>query len=216
MTKFDRAFIILGIGGALAVALGWRAPSPAPAAAETVRIASVDMLLLVERMISGEKYTADRDNFTADQNKKLKPLADELQKIRDDSKDLKEESDRFKALAREYNEKNQKFMELGQAANIDVESFKTAQVAEAFRILGEAVQSLAANQGYTHVVSTRSGNFVIKSNNVNGAVQEILARPLISSPAADDLTEKVIAELKLEPLPAPPVAAPVDPAPANK
>lgn len=222
MTKIERASITLGIGIALALALGWRGPgevaaaTPAPVSADNARFATVDILLLVERMISNEKYTADRDNFTNEQNKKLKPLADELQKLRDDSKDLKEESERFKALAREFGEKNQKFMELGQQANREVEQFKTAQVNEAFRIIGEATDKLAGELGYTHVFSTRSGPFAIKSENVSGAVQEILARPLIKTPAADDLTDRLIKDMKLEAPPAPPAATPVPAAPADK
>lgn len=210
MTKTERLTITAGIGLALALALGLRGTGEpahaAPTAAETTRIATVDMLLLVERMISGEKYTADRDNFTAEQNKKLQPLADELQKLRDDSKDLKEESERFKNLAREFNEKNQRLMEMGQVANREVEQFKTAQVTEAFRLVGEAAERMAGELGYSHVFSTRSGAFTIKSDNVNGAVQEILARGLVKSPTADDLTERLIAAMKLE---APAAAVPV-------
>lgn len=217
MTKIERVGVTLGIGAAIAIALGVRgagelaAASPAAPATgqvEVIRIATVDTLLLVERLISNEKYTADRDTFTAEKNKTLRPLADELQKIREDSKDLKEESDRFKALAREFSEKNQQFMEMGQQANREVEQFKTAQVNEAFRLIGDASSQMARDLGYTHLWSTRSGAFAIKSDNVNGAVQEILARPLVMSPAADDLTERLIASLKLTE----PVAAPADPA----
>jgi hypothetical protein len=61
------------------------------------------------------------------------------------------------------------------------------------------------------------------STNVNGVLQEMLARPIVRTNMADDLTDAVIKELKLEnvkPLsgqtaPAPTPAATPAPAPAS-
>ncbi|MBS0197176.1 MAG: OmpH family outer membrane protein [Planctomycetes bacterium] len=216
MTKLERASIFTGIAVAISLSLGWRGigevASAAPAMRDTARIATIDVLTVVERLVSSEKYAKDRDANTTEQNSKLQPIAEALQKIRDDAKDLKEESEKFKQLQADYGRKNQEFQQAQQSAAQQVDQFNTAQITEAYRLVCEAAEKMATESGYSHLFSSKSGPFTIKSSNVAGAVQEILARPIIKGIAADDLTERLLKDMKLDAPPAPAVAKPIDPA----
>ncbi len=79
-----------------------------------------------------------------------------------------------------------------------IDSFNTDQVREAYRLTLAAVDEMAAKQGYSHVIASRTGAAAIRSDNVAGALQEILARPMAKSDPADDLTDALIKQFKLE------------------
>jgi len=172
---------------------------PAPGiAADSPRIATVDILSVVERMVSSDKYKADRKVNDDEQLKSFQPLAEEIQKIQEEAKDLKEESEKYKGLSAKFAEVKPKYDQARQnAANI-VEKFNTLQVAEVYRLVLDAANTMATTSGYTHVIASKGGAPTIASTNIPGAVQEMLARPVIKGVAADDLTERLIKELNLE------------------
>jgi hypothetical protein len=229
MNTTERLVIYSGLAASLLLGLVGRMPSSGsvavarPAAtADAARIASLDVLAVVERMISNDVYKPQREAYEADQAKKLQPMADELQKIKDEAKDLKEESERFKALNTSFVEKNNAFNKLRSEAGAAVELYNTNQVGEAYRLVIEAATRIADSAGYTHIIASKGGPTTIASRNIPGAVQEILARPLIKGVAADDLTDRLIKELKLEnvvlptnPTPAAGAAQPLSTAPAK-
>ncbi|MEI7656635.1 MAG: OmpH family outer membrane protein [Phycisphaerae bacterium] len=193
------AALLLGLAGRLpdgrgsqAIAAGWGLKADAP------RIATVDVLSLVERMISTDQYKSQREAFETEEAKKLQPLAEELKKMQEEAKDLKEESERFKALNKTFLEKNSAFQQRRSEATAQLETFNTRQVGEAYRLILDAATQLADGLGYTHVIASKSGAIALSSKNIPGAVQEMLARPVVKGVAADDLTERLMKSLKLE------------------
>lgn len=224
MKNTERTIIYAGL--ALSLTMGLAAFSTGSSAiaesapskqADAPRIASIDVLSVVERMVSSDKYKTPRMTNETEQADKLKPLADELNKIQTEAKDLKEDSQRFKDMSTQFVQKNQDFQRLRQEAANQVENYNTLQVAEAYRLVLDAANQLATTSGYTHVIASKSGPATIASTNIPGAVQEMLARPLIKGVAADDLTERLIKQLGLENVVVnPPAATPIPtPAPAT-
>lgn len=205
--------ILLGLAGRLPDAGVSRAIAAGSArSADAPRIATVDVLSLVERMIATDQYKSQRDAFEMEEAKKLQPLAEELKKMQDEAKDLKEESDRFKALNKTFLEKNATFQQLRGDATAQLEAFNTRQVGEAYRLILDAATQMADSQGYTHVIASKAGPISLASKNIPGAVQEMLARPVVKGVAADDLTERLMKSLKLENVTLPSAAAaPVKP-----
>jgi Skp family chaperone for outer membrane proteins len=207
MTKCERVCVYGGIGLALAAGLGWRGVGE-PAAASNVsgivapmdamRLATVDILSLVQRLVTTEPYTQERDTMQTEQNKRLQPLAEELEKMQTEAQDLRPESDRFKALDRQFGELNREFARVEAEARALIERQNTQQVAGAYARVLEEAEKLATGLGYSHVIATRSGPPKILSDNIPGAVQEILARPIVKSNAADDLTDRLAKVLGIE------------------
>jgi len=232
MRNAERWFIYTALAAAFAIGLGWRglevpamaqagATAPKDAAAEPVRLASVDALGIIERLITSEQYRTAREANTREQDKKLSdardPLIAELREIQGRAQALDPASPEIAPLQQSFGEKQSRLQELERSAVEQVERFNTEQVAEAYRITVAISQDIAQKLGYTHVLATRSGDPKIHSNNVAGAVQEVLARPLVKGNPADDITARVTEELHLPPKTSgevpPPVATPV-PAPA--
>lgn len=215
MNTNERVLVFGGLAVAMLLGLAGRMPgggesramaSGAGLTADAPRIATVDVLSLVERMISTEQYKTQRDSFEMEEAKKLQPIAEELKKMQDEAKDLKEESERFKALNKAFLEKNASFQQLRTDATAQLETFNTRQVGEAYRLILDAATQMADSLGYTHVIASKSGSVALASKNIPGAVQEMLARPVVKGVAADDLTERLMKSLKLENVTPPPAA----------
>jgi Skp family chaperone for outer membrane proteins len=208
------------VGGALVAPLltGTNAVAQAGSGSVApVRIATVDVLSLVERMVTSERYASSRQtNVNAqakmleDERNKLGPVANEaqaaMQKAVAESQGLKDGDPKLEELKKTFQDAQNKMQglqqqegELQRKAQDSVESFNTQQVGEVYALVMAAAQELATKNGYSHVIASRNGPVSIRSNNVPGAVQEILARPVVVGIAGDDLTERVADALKIGP-----------------
>lgn len=204
MRSLQRVVVSLGVVGAIGAAglLGaWSqeakpdAPARQPAA---VRIATADVLGLVERMVMSERYRPAAEAFMNEQNGKLKPLEEELDAMQKRGATLAPGSPDLEALGKQFDQKRDEYQRARQEAFAKIDAFNTGQVREAYRLVLEAVDQLSQQLGYTHVLASRTGSPTIRSDNVNGALQEMLARPVAKSDPADDLTDRLIRQFKLE------------------
>lgn len=222
MKTAERIVIYTGLALSISLAAGYQwmatpavAGAGAPYAVADTRIATVDILGITEKMILSEKYLSARNTNTAAQNKMLEELDRGLKDVIARAQATQENSPERKALEQEFTTKDQDLQRTAAQARAQIEQFNTIQVAECFKIVAAAANKLGSELGYTHVISTRSGEPTIRSNNVAGAVQEILARPVILGTTGDDLTDRLVRQLGLENV-ATPAALPVtEPAPAS-
>lgn len=175
-----------------------------------IRLATVDILGVTERLVDTEKYRSARDTHITSLNKGLDPLVAEMKDLLTRFQSLPAGSPDAEPLRQQLGDRQQRLQQSQAEARAQIEQFNTLQVGEAYRIVLEAADSLGGQSGYSHVIATRSGATNIKSTNVPGAVQEILARPIIKGSAADDLTERLLKQLGLDG-PAPVKAEPVKP-----
>ena len=201
----ERTCIYLGITTAIALALGWRGPGePAVAqnaagvaSAQPFRLATADAVGLVERLITSPRYEQARNAYAEEQNQRLEPLLTQLQPMRNEASTLLPESPDLARIQQDF----QGLQQQAQSVQVDIDSYNTRQVAEAYRLVIEALDRAATDRGYTHAMATRTGDVSIKSDNIPGAVQEMLARPLAKTSAADDLTDTLAKEFGLEAVP---------------
>ncbi len=217
MKTIDRAFISIGIVAALALGLHWRSGAGTAAAQggsvpAPVRIATADVLGLTQRMLYSERYRPMLEAYQKAKESSLDGLRQDLQRIQTEGTALPENDPRRMELARTFEAKRNEFEQARLRAVADYEQFATEKAQEAYRVAIGAAEELATKMGYTHVFASRGAKSSFNVNNTNLAMQEVLARPLIMSPAGDDLTETLIKELKLENVPMPSAAAPT-PAP---
>ncbi|MCE7973709.1 MAG: OmpH family outer membrane protein [Leptolyngbya sp. PLA1] len=217
--KSDRLIAVSGAVLAVALALGLRDSSPAvaqnasaPQAGE-MRIATVDVLLLAERLVASDRYRSGRETNAASLSKPLQAMLDELKALEARYSSLAADSPERAAIQEAYQQKSQAFQKSQQEAQVNDERFKATQVGEAYRLVVTAADQIGQELGYTLVLASRAGVPDVRSDNVPGAVQEMLARPVLRAPAADDLTERVAAKLGLlpEPVKAVPLTDPAAP-----
>lgn len=217
MRHVTRAMVVVAMiaaAGASAVLFSNHATAQGSAApAPTVRIASVDLLDVVERMVLSDKYKPARDAFTDGQRASLQPLVAELQALAQQGQTTAQDSPEFQTLVQQYTAKQQELQQKNEDAQNAIAQFEARQVAEAYELVSAAAGRMAERTGYTHVFATRATT-EIRSNNVPGVVQEILAHPLVASPKGDDLTAALLRELQLENIKLPSEMAETPAAPA--
>jgi len=210
------ATLALGLGAGIAVMVMSHgrfesiatASAPVAVAIEPARIASVDVLGIVARFLESDRYKPSNIEKAQKFDTQLKALIGELSLIEKQGQGLTQQSPEFAPLQQQFQAKQREFEQARNDAQGQIEQFNTNQVTEAYRLTVEAANSLASELGYSHIIVSRGEGAKINSNNVAGAVQEIIARPLIKSNAADDLTERLIKQFGLENvvLDAPPAA----------
>lgn len=213
ISRVERLFIYTGLACAIGLGLGWRPTDTAAYAqsagsAATMKVATVDILGVTERLVSTDRYRSARDTNTSAQNSVLQGLVNQLEEIQKRGLALSPESPDREKIAQEFSTKDAELRRAQSQAAAQVEKFNTLQVAEAYKAVMDAANRLGTSLGYTHIFATRSGDAVIRSDNVPGAVQEMLARPIVKGEPLDDLTEKLVKELNI-PDNTVPVATPV-------
>ena len=101
MKTNERVLVYGGLAVALLLGLAGRLPEGGESralatgsglAADAPRIATVDVLSLVERMISTDQYKSQRESFEMEEAKKLQPIAEELKKMQEEAKESANDS----------------------------------------------------------------------------------------------------------------------------
>lgn len=217
MNKVERLFVYGGITLAVALGLGWRGVGETAhaqggsSAAAPVKIGVLDTLMIVERLVDSDRYKPAREAFQKDAADKLTKSQTEFGELEAKFRSLPEDSPEKPGII----EKAQALRAEDENTRNGVEKYNTDQIAEAYRVVIEAAGKIADARGYTHIIGSRTDTQLVRSPNVQGAVQEMLARPVLRMPAGDDLTAEVMKELKIEakaaeagpaPMPAPAAA----------
>lgn len=167
--------------------------------ADGVKIASCDVFKVAGKLMSTEPYekliTAKRDELKA----QLMPLENELKAIGERLKAMgpSAQGPEAEQAAGEFQKKQNEYLKKGQDLDAEMSRFIAEQNFDAYKKVLESVSAVADKRGYTHVFSTRGSDEMKAPSNPGAFLQGVLARPLAKSPAADDITDDVMADLKL-------------------
>lgn len=205
--------VLLAAAAGGALVLGARSASVAePPGPEPVRIATCDVVRASSLVMETEAYTkplSERRAALSTQleagRKEVEALAGQLQALGPN-----ERGPEAQALAQRFQQKREAYAQATQTAEREFEQFRAAKNFEAYRKAVAAADAVATRRGYTIVIATRAmeeGGVPVSGQ---AFLQGVLARPVIRSPKADDITADVFAELKVSP-PAP--TGPADAAP---
>jgi Skp family chaperone for outer membrane proteins len=222
MKKAERVFVYAGLAAALVGAYGLSGKTEVPAAVATpaptaeMRVASVDVLTIVDALMMSERYRPAREAKGQESQKQMQQMLDTIkfQELEQKIVSLAPGSPERVTLEADYQNKQRQAQQLNQQLTEGVAKQFTDQLAECYRLVVETVDKLARDRGYSHVLASRGRDQPLRFDNPTTAVQEILARPLIRGLAADDLTGAVMADLKVSPVATPAPAATPVPAPA--
>lgn len=197
---------VVSVAAALALAAGAimaAAPASAARSRESAdrsdqRLATVNMFHIVEKMVQSERYRPARETMMKEYQSRLEAAKREIESLYNEIMQAGQESDKGRALIPQFQTRQREAQQLEEELQVRAGEFNTQQLAEAYRLATETVAMLAKQGGYTHVLSTRGvASEPIRGTNVAAAVQEIMARPVVLFPEADDLTERAITELQL-------------------
>ncbi|MCW5776812.1 MAG: OmpH family outer membrane protein [Phycisphaeraceae bacterium] len=201
MSSITRSLTGGAIVAAALVVVGLRPATgtlpPAPAAPAEVRIATVDTLSLLERLMETDAYRLEREQHTATWNDQLRSMSESIQQLEARLMAMSPQDPAAQEVYGQYQSQQHAIQEMQQRAYSDVDEFSARQLADGYRKLHEACNRVAAERGYSHVVSTRLAIDELREVGTNILLQEVMIRPLLRAPAGDDLTDAIATALQL-------------------
>jgi len=217
MRPTERLALYAGVALALILALGARNAGSSAlalqgAAPATARIATVDAYIITERLMAADDLKKARENLSNDWNAKLRGIEKEFGEIEQSLNLLAQNDPKYQEQVKKGQQKNIDYQNMIASRDQEVEKLNSNQLITNYQRVVDAVKTIADKGGYTHVFTTRPPSRGITTTTVGATLQEMLARPMMIGPAADDLTKQVLDALKLDStnLDAPPPAKPDD------
>lgn len=200
MQRTTQLVLAAGFAGAVFATFlshAWSTPAMASSAlyGAEVKVGTVDVLKLLERMLDGEPYASAREATTKTWNDQIAGLVSERDALVQSLTQMNPEDPNAQGLYEQYQGLQQRINSLGQEAGAAVDKLSAQQLADAYKHIYAAVQSIAEAGGYDRVFSSRMTVDDINADNTNVIVQEVLLRPVLRNVSGDDLTPLVMAEL---------------------
>ena len=194
MIRSSKTTMSLALVAAVAIALvatpsvfGTRVAQPAGES----RIATVDLLTLLEDMLQTEDYKPARDAFREEWETRIGGLQTRLQQIESELRLSAPTDPNMGQLQQQYQQTGYQYQQLSREAAMAFDQFNAEQAAEAYAQLNENATTLAEGLGYTHIFVTRREPEITERGNLATVTQEILARTVVLAPTGDDLTDRL-------------------------
>jgi Skp family chaperone for outer membrane proteins len=163
------------------------------------RIATINILTVVEKMVQSERYRPAREELFKEYSDQVDAAGKEVEAVRARIIELGQDSEQGRALIPQFQLTQRAAQQLQGELQEKAAAFNSQQLAEAYRLAVDTANRIAETKGYSHVIATRgAATDPLRSTNVAAAIQEILARPVVRFPAADDLTDAVAKDLGVD------------------
>jgi Skp family chaperone for outer membrane proteins len=200
-------FVALGIlAGAASLGLALRSsgqaaaqPGAAGAPAAAPRIAVIDVFLIAERMMNAPDLVKARNDADAAWKPRLTAIEDAAKALDERLRVMQQGDPQAQQLLQERQAKVQEYQGLLQERQSQLEKSNSEQLLGIYAKIRGAADTLAASAGYTHVLVSASADRPILTTTVQDTLQQILARPVITYPAGDDITKRVMDALGVPP-----------------
>ena len=161
------------------------------------RMATVDALLLVDLVLDSEPIKTERQNKGKEFDETFRVAQKELMDLEARLLMGAKEDPLREGLIKDWEGKKKNLNELQASLSSDFDRFNSHKAAQAWVVVTAKVDELAAKHGFTHVITTRRERSFIADTQA-GTVQQLLSRPIIVYPAADDLTDRAIEAMNLK------------------
>lgn len=200
MSKLERVLVssVLVVLGMVALRV-WSASAEASAAGGVARsepaparIATCDVYEIMQALVESEKYKPIRQAGQEKARTELKEIAEQIRVLEQQLKSMDPKDEKGLEVFREFNSKKELFAE----RQVELDEFLGDQFVAAYEEVQKAADAVGEREGYTHVIATRRRGEKLP-NNMEQVTQQVLSRPVLRSPATDDITDRVLAELKL-------------------
>jgi Skp family chaperone for outer membrane proteins len=159
--------------------------------------ATIDLLTLLEDYLQTDTFKPSRDAYRGEWETRLGAMQNQLQQIETELRMSSPQDPGVRALQQQYQQTGFEFQQMQREATMGFDQFNAEQAAEAYATLYAEAKSLADAAGYSHLVVTRRTGEITERGNLATVTQEILARPFVLSPDADDLTGSLREQLSI-------------------
>lgn len=163
------------------------------------RVATADVFGLVERMMGQPALLGPRDELTASVNARVAEAQQGLERMQADLQSLAPNDPQGPAKQQEFLAARDNFARLYEQSGAEVDRLNAQQLVGVYLEARAAIDAVATRRGYTTVIANRAPDAPFDPPGMALALQELLARPVVKSDPADDITGAVEEELKLPP-----------------
>ncbi|MBZ0172118.1 MAG: hypothetical protein K8E66_07050 [Phycisphaerales bacterium] len=167
------------------------------------RVATVDMLELLEDLLQTGDFKPDRDEFRGDWEERIGVIQNALAQIEGEMRMASPNDPGARQLQQRYQQTGYQFQQMQRQASMEFDRFSAEQAATAYSTLHTEASMLANELGYSHLIASRGAGEITDRSNLATVTQEILARSMIISPAGDDLTARLRERLSIPVRPEP-------------
>ena len=194
--------ILLVAAAALAGGLVARAPLPEAIAsrpAAEIPVGRLDIYLVMQAQMSTEDFISERVELTEQYNARLDPLIDQIESRGDLLRLLDPSDPSSRERAEEYEMLRTQYNQLTAEAQTGVQTLYIQQLLNAYQMGADAANQIADEAGIEVLMASRApGSKFDSTDNINIVLQDLLSRPILSSPAGTDITDQVLERLGLE------------------
>jgi len=152
------------------------------------RVASVDILSLLEDYLRLDEFKPDRDALRTEWESRLADTQQILTGLEAELRMATPQTPGVQQLQQRYQQTAYQFQQQQREASMAFDRFSAEQAADAYATLYESAVGLAQERGYSHLIASRQSGEIDDRNNLATVTQEILARPVMLAPEGHDLT----------------------------
>lgn len=204
MQRIERIVILGGVVAAILIALsasagGGRALAWTPGVApDSVKIATVDMYWVIEKIMAKDEYKKEREDVSATWTRKAQEIERQLKELDSTLQVLPQNDPQVQTLLKQAQDRQAEYQRVQSDRQQELERLNSGQLINTYKTVRDVSAKVAERMGYSHVFCNRSADRAINTTTVGATLQELLARPLIrGGDGADDLTKAVLQEMKL-------------------
>ncbi len=194
MRALDRVVLLLLGVGVLALVLGLRA---VPAQDSGQRLASADVLSLVEEMLRLDEYAEPRIALETDLVGQMSGMQTQLQTMSQQLQTMQPGDPMGQQIYSNLQAKQAELQQFNQSALESFQNLSADQAKAAYARVRSATSVVADREGFSHVIASRIGADIGEAPTLTAVTQEILARPMAVGMDRHDLTGMIRAELEL-------------------
>ncbi|MBX3387426.1 MAG: OmpH family outer membrane protein [Phycisphaeraceae bacterium] len=190
--------LVLALSARFGHALQARADDPASPSSAPVKIAVCDVFGVTEKLVESPRFKPDRESEEQRIRERLEPMQRELADLQREIEGMDPTQESTQIKIREFRAKREAAAAIEQQAAIAFRGFIARQFLEAFEIARQSAVAVAERAGYTHVIASRDPSKKIETLNPERIVEAFLGRPVLMSPKGTDITDDLLADLRLD------------------
>lgn len=162
------------------------------------RIATVNIVELLQDQLATQKYSDEREANRANSVAELQQMEEEMRRINGELQLLTAaDQARGQRLYADLQQRQQVYRDVANRRTAEFQALSGRQAAAVYADIHRAASELAKDSGYSHVFVSRPGADIEETESLSAVIQGLLSRPAIMFPQGDDLTDRVRERLSI-------------------
>jgi Skp family chaperone for outer membrane proteins len=161
------------------------------------KIAVCAIPMLVNELMASDRFRPDREKLEEELKAEYEELQTEFSELGDKGRGMKQDDPAFAETAQAYRDLQQKIYEKQREIAEKLETKSAEQLLACYEMARSSASAVAEGLGYNYVFSSVGADEKLSGENVELALRQMMARPVVMAPKNADITEDVRADLKL-------------------